>query len=256
MDNEEEDGLQGGEPFSGPAGPLLEDLRVQMFDQGGFCSRVADDPRAEVIYERIAEWLAEVAEQGPDSPAGCSVSSAASSPSRAAAPPSWTEYVRRTQASVQRRAASLDARGGPRVVRKYHSGGALWHVDLADWQGRHRARLLYDATSLEVSEVRLVGGSGEELRYTSESFGAKGSLLRVHLDRARASCAQLGRSGASKQHQQRARQSVELLFAAALLPGLERLIQREADEGRQLVPPSEDLIEMDVEQIVALLDVA
>lgn len=243
MESDEELGVQ----FKGPAGLLLEDIREQMFDKGGFCSRFADDPRTEAIYEQIAYWLAEQTAAGTVSPRGGGTSTAGS--------PLWAEYVRRTLVSIQRRAHLTDARGAPRVVNTFHSGGSLWHVDLSDWRGRHRVRVLYDAAGA-CTEVRLISGCGEELRYVPTMFGTSTSVLRTHLERARMHCAQLSHQPASKAAEQRARKSVEHLFAAALLPSLERLIQLEVEEGRQLVPLSEDLVEMDVEQIIELLELA
>lgn len=262
---QEEDTERNAHAFSGPAGPLLEDIRVRLFEQGGGrAGLLAVEPRTHAVYERIAEWLAEQAGEGrtpaaastiPGAGVGAAVPPQRRSPS---AERRWQEYLRQTSASIDRRSRMLDERGQPRVVRTFGSGGALWHVDLSDWRGRHRVRLTYDGATGDAMEVRLISGSGHELRYSPESFEKPGSSLRTALERARLSCAQLsgddlparaGRLRASRL----ARQSVEA-FCEAALPRLERLLRRELEEGIRLVPSPKELLEMDPEQIMQFLE--
>lgn len=267
------DEIDGPAVFGGPAGSLLEEVRAKLFDRRHEGGRSVGEPRTQVVYERIAEFLAEQAEE----------SAQAGLESRPGAVKRWHEYLRQTQASLERRSEMVDKYGAPRVVKTFHSGGALWHVDLADWRGRHRVRLLYDNTSQDPQEVRLVSSSGEETHYTVQSFetpatlssrsssssrsgegaqplslspGGSGSAgsgrLRRRLELARWRCTQLAGSTSPKCEQQ-AKRSVEELCQVAL-PRLERMLRRELEEGRQLVPTSEDLLEMEAEEIITLLE--
>lgn len=249
------DEIDGPVIFGGPAGALLEQIRVKFFDDDSCHAGLKGEPRTQVVYERIAEFLADQAEEGlrSDEQQDCTSCSGIS----AAAERCWGEYVRQTQVSVERRSQLLDEHGSARVTRK-HSAGLVSHVDLSDWKGRHRVRLLYDAASQEPKEVRLVSSSGVEVRYTVESFeapeqeGGIGKALKMRLEAARHSCAQLAHD-ASPKREQLAQESV-VAFCELALPQLEKLLQRELREGRQFVPTSEELLEMDMEEIVALLE--
>merc|ERR1712048_412870 len=115
----------------------------------------------------------------------------------------WSEYVRLCLASIEKRANMLDEQGLPRVTRSYHSFGSLRHVDLADWRGRHRVRVLYNSAG-EPVEIRLLALSGKEVSYTQESFDLKGAnfdSLGSRLERARQSAVLLFKDASSKQEQ-------------------------------------------------------
>lgn len=247
-----EDGVDGSGPiFDGPAGSVLEDVRVRLFEHRSLGGSVADDSRTQVVYERLAEWLAERAEECAST--GASASSMAAAQSAAsAAPTTWGEYLRQTEASIQKRAHLVDRLGKPRVLRTYTSSGSLLHVDLMDWRGRLRARLAHEGASGEVSAVTLVSSEGLEFRYTAEHFSRPVASVRLRLEQARRSCNALV-VGNSPKRRHAAQRSVEALCAVAL-PQLERLMKREVEEGRQLVPPFEDLMEMDMAQIIDLLE--
>lgn len=167
---------------------------------------------------------------------------------------SWNEYVRQTNASIEKRAGSHDMFGAARVMRTHHSNGTLLCVDVSDWKGRPRAHVTHNASTGEVSEIRLISSKGEETCYNSDNFGTTSNLL-THLQKTQRCCAALSRNS-SPQKMQAVTRSLEALCHSALLPCLERLVQREVDEGQQLVPPFEDLMEMDAETIVRLLDAA
>lgn len=250
------DEIDGPAIFGGPAGPLLEEIRVKLFDGGGSVgSTLSGEPRTQVVYERLAEFFAEQAEEGSvalgalagDGGAGNSPS--ASSTKRRL----WRKYLQQTLASVEKRAKLVDANGAARVIRAALPAGGWSHVELLDWKGRRRVRVTYGAGGVPV-EVLLVSGSGEELRYTEETFAANsasGGALGHLLEAARVACSRL--RGASPQQVAHAKKTVEDLCVVAL-PRLEGLLRRELEEGRQLVPTSEDLLEMDAEEIIALLE--
>lgn len=313
-----------GDQLGGPHAAVLEELRQRIFD-GSKGRALADDPRAELLYEKIAELL-EMDEPLSPPPTGtlsCISDSAVGMPgilvpaSPTASPSQerqrrWSEYVATTLASIKRRETLLDIQGQPRVTRVFcapsdasslsaqqallaqtgagtgGTGGAppvpLHHVDLADWRGRHRVRVLYDGFA-DPLEIRQCNTSGGETVYTSADFepepaffleGQGLSSLASRLERARQSAALLrhadaaaaaagnaapvatggcsGTAAAGAGDAERAAlQSIEAL-CNEVFPRLDKLLQRERDEGRQLVPCSEDLLEMELERVVELLE--
>mmetsp|Transcript_4563 Transcript_4563/g.9307 ORF Transcript_4563/g.9307 Transcript_4563/m.9307 type:complete len:263 (+) Transcript_4563:113-901(+) len=228
---------------------LLEDLRIKIFEQGR-SGLIAGDPRAQLFYERIAERLQEPDETDPLETRRCSLPGCTPASQR-----QWNEYVRQSVASVQRRASLLDEHGRSRVTYEYHSSGLLRHVDLADWRGRHRARIVYSAAGQPV-EISLTAASGEVVAYTEDTFTAAGrcnfvAMVSELIELARRSFA-LFSQGLSPKQERVAQRNVEAV-CDEVFPRVERLLRRELEEGRQLLPTSEDLLEMSFEQLLDLL---
>lgn len=229
---------------------LLEDLRVRIFEDGRG-GLIAGDPRAQLVYERIAERLQEPDETDPLEAQRCGqqAESAAADQRR------WREYVQQSVASIKRRSSLLDELGRPRVTYDYHSSGLLRHVDLADWRGRHRARAIYNNAG-EPVQIRLTAISGEEVAYTQETFtlAGRGNFVAVATElteRARRSFASLDQ-GSSPKQERLAQRNVEAV-CNEIFPRVDKLLRQELEEARQLVPTSEDLLEMSFEQILELL---
>mmetsp|Transcript_36504 Transcript_36504/g.58868 ORF Transcript_36504/g.58868 Transcript_36504/m.58868 type:complete len:269 (+) Transcript_36504:116-922(+) len=241
----------------GPADRLLEEIRIRFFE-GGKGGLLAGDPRTQTIYECLAERLlqdepgdADVREAGRVEPLGRS----------SLITRQFRAYVRQSLASIERRAHLVDHQGQPRVIRAYRSQGLIHQIDLADWRGKRRARVLFDNAG-EAVEVRLTSSSGPEVSYTVQSFdlangvAGKGpqtsSVLADCLERARSSAIRVTRDS-SIRHQKMMQLSVEAL-CKEVFPRLEKLLELELVQGRQLVPCSEDLLEMGLEQIFEQLE--
>mmetsp|Transcript_91766 Transcript_91766/g.213406 ORF Transcript_91766/g.213406 Transcript_91766/m.213406 type:complete len:244 (-) Transcript_91766:241-972(-) len=232
---------------NGQAAELLEELRVSLFErgQGGL---LAGDPRAQLIFERLAERMHEPDETDPLEVQRCARSKGALACLRL-----WNEYVERSLASIERRSTLLTEHGRPRVTCEYHAGGSVRHLDLADWRGQRRARAVYNRAG-EPVEIRLTALSGEEVTYTQETFGVgAGASFAVAaaelVERARRSCAMLAQEEAQPKEELLAKKRLEAA-CNTIFPRVEELLQRELDEGRQLVSTSEDLIEMSFQQLL------
>eukprot|EP00440_Ansanella_granifera_P010374 gb/GFBE01011254.1/.p1 GENE.gb/GFBE01011254.1/~~gb/GFBE01011254.1/.p1 ORF type:complete len:268 (+),score=52.83 gb/GFBE01011254.1/:1-804(+) len=233
----DDDKGDAGEMPEGPADRLLEEVRVRMFEDGPG-GLLEDDPRAQTIFERLSDCLVE--EAGEADAVGAR---------------QWEEYVQKSVASIERRARQTDQSGQMRVTRAYENSGSLRHIDLADWRGRRRARVLFDSSGTALA-VQLTSVSGEEVTYTQHDFAlcsavaqsrSVSGILGDRFACARQQCLALSRDSCPRQ-QKRAKQSVEAL-CNEIFPMLERLLRRESDEGRQLVPCSEDILEMSLQQL-------
>eukprot|EP00927_Polykrikos_kofoidii_P075488 TRINITY_DN71729_c0_g1_i1.p1 TRINITY_DN71729_c0_g1~~TRINITY_DN71729_c0_g1_i1.p1 ORF type:complete len:259 (-),score=39.37 TRINITY_DN71729_c0_g1_i1:85-861(-) len=247
------------EEVTGPNAKFLEEQRLRLFKagKGGLLAR---DPRPSLVYDMIVDYLQEDPTDSEQLEASARSAQQASQDDVAIELARWQDYVRKSMASIDRRGNLLDRRGTPRVARVYRGSGTLRHVDLADWQGRHRARVTCDGDG-EPTMVKLVGVAGEETTYTRESFRSEGTTcsassvepsLAVKLERARDSSVILFGDSSAKQ-ELAARKHIEAL-CGDVFPRLEKLLLREQAEGRQLVPASEDLLEFTLEDFLADLE--
>lgn len=284
--------------LGGPHAALLEELRQRIF-QGPKAEALVGDPRASLMYEKIAELLElddvllPLSTHDSDADDGGIISfPPMTCPASAERHRLWAEYVATTMASIKRRETLLDIQGRPRVTRVYAAslaaaalahggtGGAppvpLHHVNLADWRGRRRVRVVYDGCA-EAIEIQQCDTQGVQTVYTASDF--EPTLANVTMDsggavpvsellqRARQCAAQLRRAdagvavaiggcsrGAAAADEERAAiDSIEAL-CDKVFPRLNNLLQRERDDGRQIVPCSEDLLEMELERIVEMLE--
>merc|ERR1712008_32035 len=206
---------------------------------------VAGDARAQLIYERLAERLLEPGDTNEAEDSGPSLT----------ARQQWDHYLQLSRASIERRVGLKDMHGIPRVARNCHANGMLLRLDLADWRGRRRVCMLFNAAG-EPTQVQLVSSCGSEVIYTRDSFGRAvedrvASRLSQLLESARQSVLSYDNDPTAKQ-EQFARRMVEAL-CQAVFPRLEELLRRELEEGRQLIPPSEDLLEVELEQLLRSL---
>lgn len=236
---------------------LLEDIRTKLFEAGEGRSILAGDGRAQTIFERLAERL----QEEPDEVDNLEAKSFARIRRPSVLTRQWKQYVASCMASIDKRAESTDENGQRRVSRIYRSYGNLRRIDLADWRGRPRVRILFDSAG-SPTEVTLISLSRQEVHYTRESFDPEGpdvsdglgNTLDDCFERARRSSV-LSLGDPSPKHRKMTEVNVENL-CDQIFPRLERLLKREQVEGRQLVPCSEELYEMSLEQILEHLEKA
>eukprot|EP00747_Dinoflagellata_sp_TGD_P169454 gnl/TRDRNA2_/TRDRNA2_198447_c0_seq1.p1 gnl/TRDRNA2_/TRDRNA2_198447_c0~~gnl/TRDRNA2_/TRDRNA2_198447_c0_seq1.p1 ORF type:complete len:314 (-),score=64.58 gnl/TRDRNA2_/TRDRNA2_198447_c0_seq1:74-1015(-) len=247
---------QPSEPQGQVDAAFIEELRVKLFEAAeGPRSLYSRDQRGEIVFDKIVERLQEEPDEGDRfeakhylRPRSFSVLTR-----------QWQEYVREQLASIDRRSTLVDAKNEQRVARYYRQSGALRYIDLNDYQGRLRARILYDSAG-EPIEVRLISSKGKEASYTRESFDQEpgqapfmGTSLIDRFERARRNSVSNTENNISLKQKQLTKQSIESLCNDSF-ERLEQLLKREGSEGRQLVPTGEELIEMSLEQTLEHLE--
>ncbi|CAJ1398535.1 unnamed protein product [Effrenium voratum] len=220
---------------------ILEDLRLRVF-QDSKGAPTDGDPRSQTIFERMAEKLLE----------GPSRAEIAEAKAGQRLPSTWTRqwkaYVAKCLASIDRRSELRDGNNQPRVTRVYNKIHALQHVELADWQGRPRARIVFNGA--DVVEVLLTDLRGKQERHTQQSFALSAKACpKESFQRARLACVPLLDAARAEG----VVQSLEEL-CREVFPRLDMLFKRELDEGRQFVPCAEDLEEMSFEVLLDELE--
>uniref|UniRef100_A0A7S1EYH7 Uncharacterized protein n=1 Tax=Noctiluca scintillans TaxID=2966 RepID=A0A7S1EYH7_NOCSC len=224
---------------------FLEELRTRFLDgQHPGDDVLRGDNRALLVHEKIMDGLQELPSE--------------ESLSGLPALVTWQEYVAQSLGSIRKREHLVDEHGQPRVTREWCHPNVLASVTLADWHGRRRAQVAFNADG-EPQRVCLVSSNGKEMSYTTDTFDAAcrgvslaGCSLRARYELARRyRVAQL--RDPSSDAQTSVQVAVETLFSSVCAK-LRELLRIEHDGGRLMVPPVAELLEMTLEQVLEQLE--
>lgn len=169
----------------------------------------------------------------------------------------WDQYVEEAQASFAKRANSVDERGRARVVDMYRSSGGKRYTDLMDYLGRHRARLIYDASGA-VTEVVTKDTSGRETVHSKADFDAghdSAAPAETLVDKfERAFASNVAAHSSKNAKQDKISEQALLNFGQELLDLLNKVVEAESAGGRPLLPAAATLDEMSLERALEHLD--
>lgn len=231
---------------------FLEELRQKIFESNNGSALLKGDTRATLVFEKIVERLQEEPDEGDKFEATLRKPRSMSILNR-----QWKEYVTQSVASIEKRANTVDENGKPRVEHLYRCAGVLRHTDLSDWRGRHRVRIIYDGAG-EPVEISLTNLLEQQTTYNRDSFDPhcsednSGKSLSDRYEKARRSSV-LAHKDKSPKHETLTRLSIQHLTDDTFRL-LEQLFKRENTENRSLVPTSEELLEMSLEQVLEHLE--
>jgi len=239
------------EPLERSSTHWLEDLHSSIFS-----ASLVGDARAEAVFDRISTR----AQGKPEQASSVDIRSlgATDQPFKAMPQRQWEQYVQKSLASIEKRGALQDCHGKARISFSWHPGGTLQIIRLADWRGRHRASVLFGESG-SPQEVRLIHLS----KGAAEAFAPDGSAPAMEEEVV--TPATFGEASPkngdgnlsayealSFKLPQMGRTDVALLCQKAF-SRLEDILQQERDEGRELLPPAEEIAEMRLSRIMQLL---
>lgn len=169
----------------------------------------------------------------------------------------WDTYVEDAQTSFAKRQDVLDDRGRARVVDMFRSSGGKRYTDLMDYAGRHRARLIYDASGA-VTEVVIKDSQGRETVHSKGDFDANhdsiapAETLVDKFERALNSNVAAHTDKSAKQSKISEQKILE--FGQDLLALLNKVVEAESQGGRPVLPKAGTLDEMSIERVLEHLD--